>query len=448
MGRLKFLSIILILAFAAAFVSCSKSKIKPGYVYNGTVNLSQHSHLKGKKIFVDPGHGAKAKEDGRVGPTGVTEEDVNLRAGIILASMLTGAGAEVKLSRTADVDISLDERAKMVIEYKPDIFICMHHNGNPRPRDKVNYPSLLIWGSKDENPASYDLAQLLLTEFNKMFEQKGVIASDYAVFRETGAKVLRETRAVCPGVLGEFGFFTDSDQEKLLKDDAYNMKEAEAYFAGISEYVKRGIPSATLLADQRVPGSVDGSLGLATRHPRLFIRVDSGIEKQPGIAPGSLNVTLNDLPVPTTQIDATTFEINYGSLFAGGHKIRFTFRNPRLQSSMVSYSSFAAGFAKGEYASNIEMGKNLTENGSAREGLQRVLPAIYAGFTDPLTDVATYVAARGFEKLGNLPMAAYYYSTLWDFYPDSSLRNSVPAQFRLRHIPNDYFGKRVKWERF
>lgn len=445
MGQSRFFSILFLICAVFLF-SCTKQTLKPGYVYNGAINLSLHQHLKGKKIFIDPGHGAKAKEDGRVGPTGLTEEEVNLRVGTVLGAMLSGSGADVKMSRTADIDLSLDDRAKMAQDYKPDLFICLHHNGSPRPKDKVNYPSILIWGSKDENPASYDLAQLLLGEFNKMFDQKGVVASDYAVFRETGTKVLRETRAVCPGILGEFGFFSDREEEALLKDEAYNVKEAEAYFTGISEYVKRGLPTATLVANQSVPDSVDSSLGLASRHPRLFIRVDSGLDK-PGITPGTLNVTLNDLPVTTTKIDEKTYEINYGNLFAGGHKIRFSFRNPRFQSSMVLYGSMAAGFAKGEYLTNIETGKSLVETGNPREGLQRLLPALYAGFTDPKTDLITLQIARGFEKIGVAPMAAYYYASLWDFYPGSPHRSAVPPNYRLRHIPTDFYGKKVKWER-
>ena len=120
MGRFRFASIIILAA--AAFISC-REPIREGYVYTGTIDVAKHAHLKGKKIFIDPGHGAKSKEDGRVGPTGVTEEAVNLRVGIVLASMLRGAGAEVKLSRTADVDVTLEDRSKMVLDCKPDLFI-------------------------------------------------------------------------------------------------------------------------------------------------------------------------------------------------------------------------------------------------------------------------------------------------------------------------------------
>ncbi|MGL4370900.1 MAG: N-acetylmuramoyl-L-alanine amidase family protein [Spirochaetota bacterium] len=443
MGRFRLFNVISLCAVCALiFISCAEKES----IYTGAIDFMQHSHLKDKKIFIDPGHGAAGDTDGRKGPTGLKEEDVNLKVGKILASMCTLAGAEVKMSRTEDVDISLDDRAKMVIDYEPDLFICIHHNGNPRPKDKVNYPSILIWGNKDENPASYDLAQLTLTEFDKLFEHKGIIASDYAVFRETGAKVLRETRAVCPGILGEFGFFSDKDMETHLRDEAFNVKEAEAYFASLSEYFKRGVPTAAVLVDQRAPSPEDGTLGPKNRTPVIRIKVDSGMDK-PGIAPGSLKVTLNDLSVPAAKISNTEYAVNYGSIFAGGHKLRFSFRNPRSQSSMVYYASMAVPFAQGEYRANYDAGKSLIDSGRAHEGLQRLLPALYAGFSDPLSDDITYQIARRFEKIGDRSMAAYYYSSLWEFYPGSSFRNSVPPQYRLRHVPADYYGKKAKWEK-
>ena len=444
MGRLKSFNIFAVIVLCTVIsTSCGKKE----YSYSGSVDFSKHKHLDGKKIFIDPGHGAKGSEDGRVGPTGLKEETVNLKVGLILAAMFDKAGADVKLSRTTDVDISLEDRAKMVTEYAPDLFICIHHNGNPRPKDKVNYPSILIWGNKDENPASYDYAQLLLDEFNKLLDQKGIVAADYAVFRETGTKVLRETRAVCPGVLGEFGFFSDKEMETQLKDEAFNMKEAEAYFTAASEYFKRGVPTATVLVNQKAPDPADGTMGPQTRHPEIYIKTESGMDKK-GITPGSMKVTLNDLSVPVTQINDSTFKVEYGALFAGGHKLRFSFRNTRYQSSMVMYASIAIPFGKGEYQTNYEVGKSLVSSGNAREGLQRLLPALYAGFSDPLSDAITLQIARGFEKIGDRAMTAYYYSSLWEFYPGSSLRESVPPQYRLRHVPNDYYGRKAKWEKF
>ncbi|HEY1405331.1 MAG TPA: N-acetylmuramoyl-L-alanine amidase, partial [Spirochaetota bacterium] len=334
-------------------VACQKSDRQ--YTYHGTIDPSQHTHLAGKKIFIDPGHGAKGFTDGRVGPTGLREEEVNLKVALILAAICKDAGADVKLSRTKDIDVTLSERSKMIEDFKADLFICIHHNGNPRPKDKVNYPSILIWGNRDENPASYDLAELLLHEFDKSFDQKGLIASDYAVFRETGSQLLRETKTVCPGVLGEYGFFSDADFESLLRDEAFNVIEAEHYFNAISEYFKRGVPTATMLVNADVPDP-EGQLPVRNRSPRIAIRVNSGIAKN-GITPGSLNVTLNDMSVPVRKIDETTYLVEYGkSLYGGGYRLRFSFRNPRSQSSQILSATFAVGFNKGEYDRNIAEG--------------------------------------------------------------------------------------------
>jgi N-acetylmuramoyl-L-alanine amidase len=436
-----------IAAPAALMLSC-KPAAQGNYTYRGTINPSMHRHLDGKKIFIDPGHGARSSVDGRVGPSGLREEEVNLKVATILGSICSASGAVVKLSRVTDVELSLDDRVKMAVEFKPDIFISIHHNGNPRPKDRVNYPSILIWGNRDENPASYDLADLAMAEFNKSFDSKGIIASDYAVFRETGTQLLRETRELCPGILGEFGFFTDKDFEVQLKEELFNVTEAESYFRAVSEYFKRGIPTATLITDAKI-SDPEGQLPVYNRSPRIAIRINSGIDK-PGIYPGSLRVTLNDLEIPVKRIDDKTYQLDYGSLlYPGGSRVRFSFRNPRFQSSMVLTAGLGVGFGKGEYDGNIAAAVSLIDRGSPREGLYRLLPALYAGFTDPKGDVITYNIARAFDKLGDRKNAGYYYMSLNQFFPQSALRSRIPSGYLLdRHVPTDFYGKKVIWEKW
>ena len=60
------------------------------------------------KICVDPGHGGA--DPGAVGPTGLKEKDVNLAVGLKLAELLKSI-AEVKLTRTKDIAVSLKDRA-------------------------------------------------------------------------------------------------------------------------------------------------------------------------------------------------------------------------------------------------------------------------------------------------------------------------------------------------
>src|SRR6185436_17122154 len=55
--------------------------------------------LRGIRIVVDPGH----PPAGAIGPTGYHEKDANLAIAVRLAERLRAAGAEVTLTRSADV---------------------------------------------------------------------------------------------------------------------------------------------------------------------------------------------------------------------------------------------------------------------------------------------------------------------------------------------------------
>jgi hypothetical protein len=175
--------------------------------YKGNVDLSRYGHLKGRKIFIDPGHGGTASKDpSRRGPGSITEEEVYLRVALVLRSMLVKAGATVVMSRTKDRDVPLDRRVEAARGFSPDLLISIHHNGSLRSADRVNYPAVLIWGSRDVNARSYEFARVLLDEFQKIMDDKGLILSDYSVYPETGTMILRETRYLCPALSASADF--------------------------------------------------------------------------------------------------------------------------------------------------------------------------------------------------------------------------------------------------
>jgi N-acetylmuramoyl-L-alanine amidase len=121
--------------------------------YAGPIDCASHSWLRGRRIFIDPGHGGLgAKDPFRIGPGGVTEESVNLRVSVMLEDMLRKAGAQTVMSRTADVDISLDERIAMVKNAAPEILVSVHHNGSSRRADGVNYSCVFIHGTAETSP--------------------------------------------------------------------------------------------------------------------------------------------------------------------------------------------------------------------------------------------------------------------------------------------------------
>jgi N-acetylmuramoyl-L-alanine amidase len=439
-------AITVIAASALLFNGCTKNEITPGYAYHGKIDLKQHSHLSGKKIFIDPGHGARGNFDGRKGPTGLREEEVNLRVGLILRAMLIAAGADVKIVRDRDVDISLEDRVKAAKEYKPDIFISIHHNGSARPADKgLNFASILLWGNRENNPASCDLGEKLLEETRKVIPSANLV-SDYSVFRETGALVLRETGDLCPGVLGEFGFFSDRTHEAKLKTEEYNVTEAECYFNAISDFFKRGVPTAVFVTDQKVY-EPKGQLGVRTRAPKFWVKLLPDCA-QNDIQPGSLKVTLNGRTVPTVRAGKNLYGIDYGSaVYGGGSRFRVSYRNANGRSSMLLTAAFAVGFTRGEFDENLRQGALLADTNPSK-ALEMLLPEIYSGFTDPKCDEITYHAARAFDRIGDKQMAAYYYSTLYQYFPDSAFASKIPSGYlRTRYVPTDFYGIPVQWEK-
>ncbi len=79
-----------------------------------------------KTIVIDPGHGGK--DPGAIGHAGLREKDVVLAVGLKLKSKLEASGFSVKMTRSTDKFINLEERPKMASDWGGDLFISLHCN--------------------------------------------------------------------------------------------------------------------------------------------------------------------------------------------------------------------------------------------------------------------------------------------------------------------------------
>ncbi|PIE91464.1 MAG: hypothetical protein CR997_00730 [Acidobacteria bacterium] len=211
------------------------------------MNKENAKPLEGIRIMIDPGHGDTALYDFfRVGPAGEREEWINLRVANYLKELLIQRGATVFMTRESDKDVGLGGRAALASIHKCDLFIAIHHNGCLY--DTLDYPLVYFWGNAEENPASVDLALILVEEMKKQmtFEQQegGSAYSDFLIYSR-GTSVLRNTVALMPGIIGEGGFFTNPAGEKRLQSEVYNLKEAEVYVDALLKYAAKGLPKAT-----------------------------------------------------------------------------------------------------------------------------------------------------------------------------------------------------------
>jgi N-acetylmuramoyl-L-alanine amidase len=195
------------------------------------------SPVAGKIICIDPGHGGTGASDSyRIGPTGECEEWINLRVALMLRDMLEAKGARVLMTRTEDVQVPLDDRARLAVNGKADAFISIHHNATADPT--VNFPIIYYHANATENQASVALGKCVAHRLARaLFNEKTPISlcSDHTIFPVAGTAVLRGSYGI-PGVIGEASFFTNPAEEQRLKDPSYNRKEAEAYAKALEDF--------------------------------------------------------------------------------------------------------------------------------------------------------------------------------------------------------------------
>lgn len=354
-------------------------------VYSGPLTLADHPWLKNIRIFIDPGHGGRGPYDRiRTGPHGVREETVNLEVSLILADMLKKAGAEVELSRSGDSAVSDDVRVSKAIGFRPHLLVSIHHAGSIRRADPVNYPAVLIWGSQDVEPASYDFATHLIGEMSRFSDKNGEITSDFMINSESGTTILRDTRHLCPGVIGEAGFYSDPRHSLRLKDSLYLMKEAEVYFIAISRYFRQGVPSAEV----RFSCPIDNSgflINMVQEYaPAITIRTYSGADV-PGIAEKTLRISLDGVPAGYRKLGDDLYAVDYGKkIYPGFHRLRFHFRNRNMQSSMIMNAPFTVAVREGDYEDLLHDARTLLrQRRNVREALKMFLSALSMGSTDP-----------------------------------------------------------------
>ncbi len=219
--------------------------------------------LKVTRVVLDAGHGGH--DQGTAGPRGLTEKelvlDVTLRLGKLIERQM---GSEVIYTRSDDTFIPLEQRTRIAMERKADLFLSIHANSSPFPRvGGVESYYLNFTDSKEalsvaarENAASqksvYELRDLIqkitlhekieesrefanrmqsvlfpfALRYNPAIKNRGVKKAPFVVL--IGAEM--------PSVLVEIGFVSNVKEEALLKKTDHRQKLAEALYKGVEKY--------------------------------------------------------------------------------------------------------------------------------------------------------------------------------------------------------------------
>ena len=140
MSRKHSIYIILYVFLIVAFLTGSKI----------SVSAQDNNHLGLKTVVIDPGHGGK--DPGAPGKTSATsEKHLVLSISKMLGNKIKAAYPDVKViyTRSTDVFVELNERAKIAKRNNADLFISVHCNSNNS--SKPFGASVHILGPKSKN---------------------------------------------------------------------------------------------------------------------------------------------------------------------------------------------------------------------------------------------------------------------------------------------------------
>jgi N-acetylmuramoyl-L-alanine amidase len=322
---------LLIFLFSALIVGCSSS-IKTMYDLPVEFRLPEKraelfktysQYIKGKKFFLDPGHGGKDRNN--IGYMGnAVEADVNLNVALALKMYLTEAGGTVEMSREKDTTIELKDRSALANKSGADFFISIHHNAPVEKNDIwTNYTST-YYHAKDSDyefePCQRDLAKYIQRDVAYAMRNSGGPGSfdgtysDYNIYPKQGFSVLRLSKI--PAVLVECGFTTSQYESGRLVIDEFNRIEAWGIFRGVCRYLANGIPEIRFIKKEAIDSS--NSLNIAF-----------GIKDSAGVDVNSIKVFVDSVNYRSYNFNQKykMLSIQYPAANNGGHVIKIIAAN-------------------------------------------------------------------------------------------------------------------------
>jgi N-acetylmuramoyl-L-alanine amidase len=234
-----------------------------------------------RTVVLDAGHGGHDK--GAVNVFG-SEKDFALDVVLRAKRQLEAEGVKVVLTRSADVFVPLEERAKIANRIPNSIFVSVHFNCAEHNHDASGFEIFSVTPRGAPSTADENLhARDLRAEPGNLVDIPSVALSGsvyHAVLghlpqNDRGVKrarfaVLR--LATVPAILIEGGFVTNADDSRLIASADWREKYAGAIVSGIENY--------KYLAEHRIP-------------PRL-------VADYRRLNPGGANV--RDLPTVTVTV--------------------------------------------------------------------------------------------------------------------------------------------------
>lgn len=188
---------------------------------------SSRRPLEGLSIVVDAGHGGS--DLGALGPSGLTEADVNLVLSALLGDRLEALGARVEQLRTDHRYVGLDDRVARTLALDPDLFISVHHNSVGFGTHPMKDQGPKVFYHYDHAIPVATRVAARLTDLLEPGEKPEVLRNVFRVNRNISP---------CPSILIEGGFVCNPYDEVRLRDPAVLERMAEAIARGVVDTLR------------------------------------------------------------------------------------------------------------------------------------------------------------------------------------------------------------------
>lgn len=175
------------------------------------------------KIIIDAGHGGH--DNGASGKYSKEKDNV-LKVGLRLKQLLEQAGHTVKMTRSTDVYLTLNQRSAISNQWKADFFISLHNNAATN-LSASGFETFIFNGRVSSTSIKAQQAIHKAVSNELKIRDRGMKRANFAVLRNTN----------CASILMEYAFISNSDDEQVLINKIEQMAVSTAqgiinYFGG------------------------------------------------------------------------------------------------------------------------------------------------------------------------------------------------------------------------
>ena len=214
------------------FVLCAILVLVGFGVYFGLTQQVYQPNLS-PTVVIDAGHGGT--DGGAVGrKTGITESEINLQYAQALKEVLQNLGINVVMTRT---DLNglyspfasnkkkddMEKRKRIIEESGADLVVSVHMNAFPLSSSRG---AQVFYGLNNQRGEALAASVQTRLQDVSAYAREGVKEGDFYILNCTSL----------PGILVEFGFLSNAEEEALLVREDYRKQMCDAVALGILNF--------------------------------------------------------------------------------------------------------------------------------------------------------------------------------------------------------------------